>query len=216
MSETKMIKDSGTRRTFNTGAVRDMQDGKGRNDLLHPGVMLFILRWVTTNPLQADTKELMQLRAKEYLYAWYEGNPCKVELPTIANLALAYMCACHMLLGNGLHKTLSPLQMFVTGTVELSKHYEKGAKKYGDHNWSKGIPSISFYDSAHRHLDKDILGLIDEPHIEAMMFNIVGLIYNHLYRKDLEVKIYEGGKRKQDDNGCSKSDGTPAYQVDKS
>lgn len=29
-----MIKDSGTRREFNTGAVRDMVEGKGRCDLL--------------------------------------------------------------------------------------------------------------------------------------------------------------------------------------
>lgn len=34
-----MIKDSGNRRKFDTGAVRDIQDGKGRCDLLPLGVI---------------------------------------------------------------------------------------------------------------------------------------------------------------------------------
>ncbi len=35
-----MIKDSGTRREFETGAVRDIQEGKGRCDLLPPNAIL--------------------------------------------------------------------------------------------------------------------------------------------------------------------------------
>lgn len=34
-----MIKDSGTRRTFNSGAVRDIAEGKGRCDLLPLGII---------------------------------------------------------------------------------------------------------------------------------------------------------------------------------
>ncbi len=35
-----MIKDSGTRRQFETGAVRDMAKGKGRCDLIPPNALL--------------------------------------------------------------------------------------------------------------------------------------------------------------------------------
>ena len=73
-----MIKDSGERTEFGTGAVRDMHSGKGRMDLL---------------PWEA--------------------------------------------------------------LVEVSKHCEEGALKYGERNCEKGIPIHSLIDSAFRHLDMD-------------------------------------------------------------
>lgn len=76
-----MIKDSGDRTQFDTGAVRDMHAGKGRMDLL---------------PLSA--------------------------------------------------------------LIELSKHCEEGALKYGEHNVDKGIPQHSLCDSAIRHLVKYMRG----------------------------------------------------------
>lgn len=39
-----IIKDSGTRRQFDSGAVRDMQEGKGRCDLLPACAILRIAR----------------------------------------------------------------------------------------------------------------------------------------------------------------------------
>lgn len=79
-----MIKDSGDRHEFTTGAVRDMAEGKGRCDLLPP-------------------------------------------------LAI----------------------------IRLSKHFEEGAKKYGERNWEKGIPINSFIDSAMRHTLKYMAGQDD-------------------------------------------------------
>lgn len=77
-----MIKDSGDRTEFETGAKRDMHAGKGRMDLL----------------------------------PWY-------------------------------------------GIMEVSKHCEEGALKYGEHNVDKGIPLHSLLDSASRHLAKDLIVL---------------------------------------------------------
>lgn len=76
-----MIKDSGDRTEFETGAKRDMHAGKGRMDLL----------------------------------PWY-------------------------------------------GIMEVSKHCEEGALKYGEHNVDKGIPLHSLLDSASRHLAKYMVG----------------------------------------------------------
>lgn len=91
-----MIKDSGERTEFSTGAVRDMKRGVGRMDLL----------------------------------PWY-------------------------------------------GIMEVSKHCEEGAEKYGEHNVDKGIPLHSLCDSAARHLAKFIAGEMDEDHLRAAAWNLL-------------------------------------------
>ena len=91
-----MIKDSGNRRSFDTGAVRDLETGKGRMDLI----------------------------------PW-------------------------------------------NAIIEVSKHCEAGAKKYGENNIDKGIPISSLMDSAARHLAKYIAGHDDEEHLKAAAWNIL-------------------------------------------
>ena len=91
-----MIKDSGARTEFSTGAVRDMKRGVGRMDLL----------------------------------PWY-------------------------------------------GIMEVSKHCEEGAEKYGEHNVDKGIPLHSLCDSAARHIAKFIAGETDEDHLRAAAWNLL-------------------------------------------
>ena len=94
-----LIKDSGERREFSTGAKRDMAAGKGRMDLL----------------------------------PW-------------------------------------------AAIMEVSKHCENGAAKYGEHNVDKGIPTHSFCDSAARHLAKYLDGWDDEPHLLAAAWNLLWAI----------------------------------------
>ena len=91
-----MIKDSGERTQFDTGAVRDMHQGKGRMDLL----------------------------------PW-------------------------------------------NAIMEVSKHCEAGALKYGEHNVDKGIPVHSLLDSGLRHTAKFITGQTDEPHLTAAAWNLL-------------------------------------------
>ena len=98
------IKDSGNRRTFETGAQRDCAEGRGRMDLL----------------------------------PW-------------------------------------------AAIMEVSKHCENGAKKYGEHNVDKGIPTSSLCDSAARHLAKYLDGWTDEPHLLAAAWNL-------LWALEMEIK----------------------------
>jgi hypothetical protein len=93
------IKDSGDRRAFESGAVRDMSEGKGRMDLL----------------------------------PW-------------------------------------------AAIMEVAKHCENGAKKYGEHNVDRGIPTHSLCDSAARHLAKYLDGWEDEPHLLAAAWNLLWAI----------------------------------------
>ena len=120
------IKDSGNRRTFDTGVVRDMQTGKGRFDLLP-------------------------------------------------------MCV----------------------LMRLAKHYEKGAIKYEERNWEKGIPAHSFADSAMRHLVKYLDGYDDEDHLIAAIWNLAGLAWTEEKRPEMmdiparqkNTKVDEYGKK---------------------
>lgn len=102
------IKDSGDRRKFKSGAVRDMSEGKGRMDLL----------------------------------PW-------------------------------------------AAIMEVSKHCENGAKKYGEHNVDKGLATHSFCDSAARHLAKYMDGWDDEPHLLAAAWNILYAIQMELKHPEL-------------------------------
>ena len=101
------ILDSGNRREFASGAVRDIQEGKGRMDLLPWGAI-----------------------------------------------------------------------------IEVSKHCENGAKKYGEHNVDKGIPTHSLCDSAARHLAKYLDGWTDEPHLLAAAWNLLWALQMELKHKE--------------------------------
>lgn len=91
------IKDTGSRRTFETGAQRDRGDLKPRPDLIHP---YFLQRF-------------------------------------------------------GLHMA-------------------RGAIKYSEWNWFKGMPLSDWYASLFRHVLSTIMGLEDEDHLSAIAFNVMG------------------------------------------
>ena len=117
-----MIKDSGDRTEFETGAKRDMHAGKGRMDLL----------------------------------PWY-------------------------------------------GIMEVSKHCEEGAMKYGEHNVDKGIPLHSLLDSASRHLAKYMVGMDDEDHLRAACWNLLWALNQRVTHPELDdrfaVKVGEVKKK---------------------
>ena len=109
-----MIKDSGERTAFESGAVRDMHTGKGRMDLLPWGAIM-----------------------------------------------------------------------------EVSKHCENGALKYGEHNVDNGIPTHSLLDSAMRHAAKYLEGYCDEPHLVAAAWNLLWAIEMGLTHPECVDTPYE-------------------------
>ena len=123
-----IIKDSGQRSEFPTGAVRDMSEGKGRMDLL----------------------------------CW-------------------------------------------NAIMEVSKHCEEGAKKYGEHNVDKGIPLHSLIDSALRHLAKFTAGHKDEDHLRAAAWNILWALEFRETMPELNDLYYWKGE-----DQCSETDATIA------
>lgn len=54
----------------------------------------------------------------------------------------------------------------------------RGAEKYGEWNWSKGMPFSRFYDSAERHLKQFYMNEeSSEDHLAAVLFNIMCIIH---------------------------------------
>ena len=69
--------------------------------------------------------------------------------------------------------------------IRLARHYENGSIKYGDRNGVKGIPCLSFADSAMRHLVKSMDGLTDEDHLIAAIWNLCGLAWTEEKKPEL-------------------------------
>ena len=59
--------------------------------------------------------------------------------------------------------------------IDVAKHFEKGAEVYEERNWEKGIPLSKILNSLERHLQAEKMGLTDEPHARALVWN--ALIY---------------------------------------
>ena len=70
--------------------------------------------------------------------------------------------------------------------MEVSKHCEEGALKYGERNCEKGIPIHSLIDSAFRHLAKYMMGMKDEPHLRAACWNCLFALYMEIKHPELQ------------------------------
>ena len=156
------ILDSGERTTFDSGAVRDMGEGKGRCDLL---------------PLDCIAN---------YLYSLNPRGECGAVINILHCInAFIYDGNCDPLYSAlyffRRYRGWSDLEMI----LEVSKHYEDGCRKYGERNWEKGIPLHSFIDSALRHLFKYVNGERDEPHDRAFVWNILGAAWTREHKPEM-------------------------------
>ena len=146
-----MIKDSGDRREYATGAVRDMAEGKGRCDLLPLDVASMILQNGRVLRLIAEFQRSEDTR---FLYEALDifRNSCEWDDETML--------------------------------LEVAKHMEEGAKKYGERNWEKGLPVSCFIDSAVRHYLKWRRGDNDEPHDRAFCWNVMCCIWTIMHKSE--------------------------------
>ena len=154
------ILDSGNRTKYSTGAVRDIQESKGRCDLLPLAVIAnFIERTIGYDESQIirQIATFMEIGDSKYLY-----------------IALNLFCQ---------HKNWNVTECL----LEVSIHYKQGAEKYGERNWEKGIPLHSYIDSAVRHFLKNIDGQVDERHDRAFVWNILGALWTMMYKHGTEL-----------------------------
>lgn len=88
--------------------------------------------------------------------------------------------------------------------IEVSKHCENGAKKYGEHNVDRGIPLNSFVDSAFRHLAKYTDGWEDEPHLIAAAWNLLWAIQTEIKHPELKNIPWRNPDDKIETFACDK------------
>lgn len=69
--------------------------------------------------------------------------------------------------------------------MEVSRHCENGALKYGEHNVDKGIPMHSLMDSGMRHAAKFMTGMTDEPHLTAACWNLLWALEMSLTKPEM-------------------------------
>ena len=69
--------------------------------------------------------------------------------------------------------------------LEVSKHFEEGAKKYGENNWQKGIPVHCYIDSMVRHYLKFLRGDTDEPHDRAFVWNVMCCAWTVIHKPEM-------------------------------
>ncbi len=121
MGEKKFVlKDSGERREFESGAVRDCSEGKGRFDLFSPFALM-----------------------------------------------------------------------------RIARVYEKGAKKYKDRNWEKGMPIGKYIDSAIRHIIQYMKGWEDEDHLAQAAWNLISIMHTEKTHPEMDdLPHYENGLEK--------------------
>ena len=77
--------------------------------------------------------------------------------------------------GKGRPELMSPLV-----DMALSLHFEKGGSKYGERNWEKGQPLSVYLGSAERHKNKYRVGIWDEDHLIAWLWNVYCLVHTKL------------------------------------
>ena len=149
------IKDSGNRRTFPNGGVRDMAEGKGTCHLLPLDIVAEIYAYERQNKgIHLNTNEVF-----DCLNEYQEKKYTTCIYPVIVSFA-------NEVFGN-----------LETAILELAIHYEMGAKKYAPNNWKKICDTQCFLDSAIRHYLKFLRGDNDEPHNRAFLWNLVGLLW---------------------------------------
>lgn len=63
------------------------------------------------------------------------------------------------------------------GLRRLAATCAEGARKYGDHNWRKGIPASVMLNHAIRHIYMYMAGDDSEDHLAHAAWNILGVIH---------------------------------------
>lgn len=189
------IKDSGNRREFSTGAVRDMAEGKGRCDLL---------------PLDVISDLFVELKCEKYervnIILNYLNSALEIWKGELLSWDSNRMDCVVDFLYDALKEFLkqSDFADVPTMVLELSVHFEQGANKYTEDNWKRGIPVNCYIDSAIRHYLKWLRGDTDERHDRAFVWNIVCCIW----------EVEHNGKRNTDKKESTCTDNTESGGIE--
>lgn len=164
--EPSPLPDSGSRRQFTSGAVRDMAS-KGRCDLL---------AWDTVGMLITDDHKDPRRAFCEFMEVAVHGSD--ELMAVLENMFFEFV-------------ELAYKGDKFTALLDVSYHYEAGAKKYSPFNWQRGIPVQVYLDSCGRHFLKYLRGDIDEPHDRAVIWNLLGAMWTIDHKPEMVGAEYQ-------------------------
>ena len=164
----KIIKDSGNRRKFDSGAVRDRAEGKGLPTLISP---IFAQKFIEYSnqcrniPFSPDYTHYLHC-ALQHTYILLGG---------IRNSKMEYAIATDIMYAMQVQYNINnySIRIYPIFFQKLAHQLEEGAKKYGQRNWEQGMPLEEYLNSLLRHLLQWYNGDEDEPHDAAAAFNIM-------------------------------------------
>ena len=166
------IKVTGNERTFEDGFVRYTKEGKGRYDLIPFEVIGDNISMMEN--LYIRTQAIHQTNLVAFSNFMIIEAISKLDLQA----AIANITAMHYCNKNKVSTIRISRDSYSDGLIkmlkDLSIHFEKGAAKYGENNWRKGINELwSFIDSGRRHTMQYLNGETDEPHHISAIWNFV-------------------------------------------
>jgi hypothetical protein len=204
------LQDSGERTHFETGAMREIVQGKGRFDLLPLAEISNIVTQLNVDNYneifstllieerppkegELEVRIIAQIYSQIYLFRKFGSYQMLLSTFHLGVILNAYKSGVKL---DSIQALNSEYITFFFNTLwELAKHYENGALKYEARNWEKGLPLHSFIDSALRHLTKVMVGLEDEPHNIAFLWNIVCAMYTKVNHPSLDDFTIAGIKK---------------------
>ena len=165
------LKDSGARREFASGAVRDIAEGKGRCDLLPLDIVGALFRHYTMYNPDPNIDQNFDYAVETIL------NDIDEFIRGGQSSEPIYDAICTFI-------KISDFKSLPGAIIDVSKHYEDGARKYAERNWEKGISCHCYVDSGIRHLLKWIDNWKDEPHDRAFIWNMLGLLWTVKHKSE--------------------------------
>ena len=150
---------------FSTGAVRDIQESKGRCDLMplyFIGELCTLYNNTFSEKHRKSENELINEIFRNLNTYIYDGD-YKLLLDSICNFVTMSLTWCDY---------VESAKMY-NACLDVSFHYKNGLEKYGERNWEKGIPLHSFIDSGTRHFLKYLAHYEDERHDLAFIWNLL-------------------------------------------
>lgn len=148
-------------RKYETGAVRDSREGKGRFDLMPLDVAADVM------DCKNEEKQVTELLRAIDIFKITSVSYCLVN---------ALTSAADLMYGGSREAML----------LDVGKLFESGAEKYGERNWEKGIPISSYIDSGVRHLLKYLNGETDEAHDRAFVWNLMCAIWTKTHKPEMD------------------------------
>jgi hypothetical protein len=182
IGETTIIKDcglidTGARITFAGGGQAEPKVLGGRFDLIPGNVITAIINrhaeFQNTDLYEAydiildcePSAVFTEVLDLVFKYSYYGG---------IDNLIDAYVIVAAYIENKKID------DIFTEALTKAAIQYEKGAIKYSERNWEKGIPMSHRFNSCVRHILKAYKGMNDEDHYAALIWNLYALIYYEL------------------------------------